>query len=96
MIQFPHPTGRRVGAVVAVALYASGRAPTPPAMRSACWATMAWPFSQGQPNGVVKYLIGKRAWIFGPRIQLELAVHAARMKPACRPTGPYFPRRSHA
>ena len=31
--------------------------------------------------------IGKRAWIFGPRIQLELAVHATRMKPAVGPQG---------
>src|SRR4030095_2980938 len=51
------------------------------ATRSACWATTAWSLSQGQPNGVVKYLIGKRAWIFGPRVQLELAGHATRMTP---------------
>jgi hypothetical protein len=31
--------------------------------------------------------IGKRAWIFGPRIQLELAVYSTRMKPALGPQG---------
>jgi hypothetical protein len=43
------------------------------------------------PGGVVldrrAFGIGKRAWIFGPRIQLELAGYATRLKPALGPQG---------
>ena len=38
--------------------------------------------------------IGKRAWILGPGIQLELAVYATQVETRSRPTGPCFPRRS--
>jgi hypothetical protein len=31
--------------------------------------------------------IGKRAWIFDPRIQLDLALHATRVEPAPAPSG---------
>jgi hypothetical protein len=67
--------------VVAVALYAFGRTHTPSyaigllGHRGVAVLTRA-------ANGVVKYLNGKRAWIFGPRVHLELAAHAARMNPA--------------
>jgi hypothetical protein len=71
--------------VVAVALYAFGRTHTPSYAIGLLGHHGVVVITRA--IGVVKYLIGKRAWIFGPRVQLELAVHAARMKPALGPQG---------
>ena len=70
--------------VVAVALYSFGRTHTPRyaigLMGHHGVAVITRAANWGGEN-----LIGKRAWIFGPRVQLELAVHATRMKPALGP-----------